>query len=217
MLKKLKQYRTLLVRILVISALIIGVYLLYQLYKSFTGESEYAIDETPLKVEQIKSIAEINTLKFQDEVVVDSLEMYKSVSETVSGSLGKLLSYNDFMDGITPSAIKRRLTLIIKGELLFGVDLKEEIKTNETKDTLYFSLPSPKILSLSINPKGIEIFAENGTWNDIEHKQLLEKAKRKMEITAEELHLKEKAKVPLIKLIRQLVPSKKPIKITFRS
>ena len=60
----------------------------YSIYDYFWGgqEDTYAIEDTPLHVEKVRSIAEISTISYRDEVVEDSIEYYKSTSEQLSGN-----------------------------------------------------------------------------------------------------------------------------------
>ena len=115
---KLKELRTLVVRIAVIGVIALVVYFGYQIVKEYTNSREVKIEDSPLRVEQIRSIVELNTLRFQDEVVVDTIEHYTSSTDHLAGTLEKILSFQQFSDGISGSLIKRRLSLVVQGELL---------------------------------------------------------------------------------------------------
>lgn len=83
-LQKIKEIQTLIIRLAIIGLIAFAGYWVYQLFfKGSSGEDEIILDETPLKVEQIRSILELNTLKFQDEAVVDTVEYYKDRKSVV--------------------------------------------------------------------------------------------------------------------------------------
>ena len=214
--QKIKEIRTLIVRLVLVALIAFGIYWVYQLF--FKGEStdDIVLDETPLKVEQIRSILELNTLKFQDEAVVDTLEYYQSDSEVLWGTLDKLTDPDQFKNGLRPSGIKRRLTLIVRGELLYGVDLKrKDFQFIPEGDTLTIIIPQPELLSVSINPKGTEVYIENGEWKDYERAFLQRKARNKMIASGVRLKLPERAKAPLEKALRSLVRTDKTLVIKF--
>lgn len=215
--QKIKEIKTLIVRLLWVVVLAFVAYWVYVLFfkKSGSGD-EVVLQDTPLRVEQIRSILELNTLKFQDEVVVDSVEYYKSTSEAVTGTIEKLTSIDQFKNGVRGSGVKRRLTLIVRGELIYGVDLKRKDFVMENKeDSLIIQVPSPEMLSLQINPAGTNIYTENGFWKDYERTVLQRKARLKMIRTGEVLKLKERAKQPLEKALKSLVQTDKTVIVEF--
>jgi hypothetical protein len=210
--KKIKEIRTLVIRLGVLAAIVIGVIIIIQIVKSANSSTETQIDDTPLRVEQIKAILELNTIRFKDEVVVDTLEMYKDGFDVWE----KLGDFNTFDEFVKPSPIKRRLTLIVKGELLYGVNLKtSDFDMSVQKDTLVITLPEPELLSATVNPLNTDVFVENGTWSDYARRKMMIKAKKRMIKNGEDLHLPLKAREPLERTIKQLVKSDKPVKIIF--
>ncbi len=215
-LQKIKEIRTLIIRLALVAGIAFVGYWVYQLF--FKGEStdEIVLEETPLKVEQIRSILELNTLKFQDEAVVDSVEYYKTESDVIWGTFDKLTDPNQFKHGLHPSSVKRRLTLIVRGELLYGVDLKrKDFQFIPKGDTLTIIIPQPELLSVSVNPKGTEVYLENGEWKDYERAHLQRKARNKMIASGDRLKLPERAKAPLEKVLRALVKTDKTLVIKF--
>jgi hypothetical protein len=215
-LQKIREIRTLIIRLLIVGLIAFGGYWVYQLFFKGPASDEIVLEETPLKVEQIRSILELNTLKFQDEAVVDSVEYYKSESEVLWGTLDKLTDPNQFKHGLHPNGVKRRLTLIVRGELLYGVDLKrKDFQFLPKDDTLTIIIPQPELLSVSINPKGTEVYLENGDWQDYERASLQRKARNKMIASGDRLKLPERAKAPLEKALRTLVKTDKIVVIKF--
>ncbi len=215
-LQKIKEIQTLIIRLALVALIAFAAYWVYQLF--FKGESsdEIVLKDTPLKVEQIRSILELNTLKFQDETVVDSVEIYKSESDAIWGALDKITDPDQFKHGMRASIIKRQLTLIVRGELLYGVDLKrKDFQFLPDNDTLTILIPQPELLSVSINPKGTEVCLENGDWQDYEKAHLQRKARNKMIASGNRLKLPERAKAPLEKALRALIRTDKVLVIKF--
>ncbi len=203
--QKRREIRTLIVRLGILSLIGVVGYLAYRWFGPDTASDEIVLQDSPLKVEQIRSILELNTLKFQDEVVVDSAEYYNSTSDQIAGNLNKLIDVDQFKHGISGSAVKRRLTLIIKGELLYGVDLKRrDFQMQPQGDTLIIVIPTPELLSIAVSPKKTEIVTENGYWKDYEIGALERNAKEKMKLSGERLRLVERAKEPLEKCLKGL-------------
>lgn len=213
---KISELRTLIGRLVIVGAIAIAGYFLYQHFFGGKTGPGYEIEDTPLHVEEIRKIVELNTIKFRDEVVVDSLELYKNTAEQIQGNLQKLMDPDQAKHGISSSNVKRRLTMVVKGELLYGIDLKRKDFTVMPKDgKLVISLPHPELLSINLTPKNTDIFVENGIWKDYERQLLMRKARSKMIKTGEKLHLPEKAKAPLERLLKQLIRSNMPIVIEY--
>jgi len=214
--KKIKEIRTLVIRLGALAILGAGVYIIIQMIKAGNTSTDTPIDNTPLRVEQVKSILELNTIRFRDEVVVDTVEYYKSGWGQGAGILEKLTDFNTMDEALKPSGIRRRLTLVVKGELLYGVDLKvQDFDIIEKNDTIILRLPEPTLLSANVNPSNTDVFVENGIWSDYARRKLMIKAKKKMIRSGEQLHLTTKAKEPLEKCLKQLIRTDKPLKIEY--
>lgn len=191
--------------------LVIGVVLFLWKYCSSDEQgSGIEIVSTPLKVEQIREIAELATVVYQDEVVVDTVEYYQSSEEQISGNLAKLSDPNQFQYGVTASAIKRRLTLVVQGELRLGFRLDSLKQSYLEKDSVWlFTLPEPVVLDVITNPSTTRVFVENGRWSDWDFSRMQLEAKRKMIRNAKQWELKKQAKIQIQSLFFNLLPNQK--------
>ena len=196
----------LLKNVIAIGTIILAGYLLY--YTIFSDESnELTIAQSPIHIESIKTIAEIATVSYKDEVVMDTIEFYRA-EKSVYDPREWIRIYD--------RNIKRRLTIIVKGEVKYGIDLTDKnysIKSNT--DTAWLKLPSPKILNILVSPSKTEIFQESGKWTDEERKKLGLLANQKLKRNAEKLNLREKAKVNVIHFFKSILDDRKVIIITF--
>lgn len=213
---KIKEIRTLVFRLAVVGGIVVLGVLLYRWWFSDESKEGWAIEDTPLHVEEIRRIIELNTIRFRDEVVVDSLEYYSNAAEQISGNLNKLMDPDQIKHGISSSNVKRRLTMIVKGELLYGVDMKrKDFSVTPENGKLVVRIPQPELLSINLTPENTEVFVENGEWRDYERQMLQRKARSKMIATGERLKLREKAKAPLERLLRQLIRTDQPLVIEY--
>lgn len=178
--------------------------------------SEYAIDDTPLKVEMVRSIAEISTISYKDEVVEDSIEYFKNSTDQISGNILKLGDLDYWKYGVRASNISRRLTLIVKGEVRYGFDLtKHQIDIQHNADTIWLNMPKPKILDVIVVPSATTIFQENGDWSDQARIKMEKKAISQLILNAEKLNLQKKTISQMDKLLRKIVPKDRVLLIYF--
>lgn len=202
-----------------LAALALLSFLVFLVVRFFQGSSkskEWEIEDTPMHVESIKTIAEISVVSYKDEVVVDSIEYYKDVSEKLSGNIQKIADLDQWKYGIAASNIKRRLTLIVKGEVRYGMDLSNgNYKVSQNDDTIWFNLPKPKILDVIVSPSSTEVFQENGYWADNARIQLENKAKNKLQLNAEKFKLYTKSEENIRDLFRKIIYTNKKIIIYF--
>lgn len=203
------EYIRLIKNLLVLGVLILLGVLIYWFFSS-TENKELTIEDTPIHIESIKTIAEISTISYKDEVVIDSVEFYDK------GISLRLYDPEEWMR-IFNRNIKRRLTIIVKGEIKYGIDLTDKnFKLLHRPDTLIVQLPSPKILDIIMSPSKTEIFQEQGTWRDYERRILESKAKAEMKINAEELSLRKKAEENTIRLLEKLIQTPDKLIIEFQ-
>ena len=152
----------------------------------FTAE-KVVIDQTPILIKNIKTIAQLVTVTSYDEVVVDSL-VYNKAAEIF-----------DLFRSVSPMAIlpspQKQLVLIGRGKVLAGTNLQ---KLNDQSivihnDTAWIQLPQAEILEAIINPSDFETFEESGKWSDDEVIAVKVKARNKMISRAIERGILEKA------------------------
>ena len=197
-----------LVRNLLVSViLIIAIYLGYQKLSNYYSLT-LVIDETSLQIESIESILEISTVSYTGEAVVDSVEFYNEDFDWTNIS-----DWWNVKDRLDHPDIKRRLTVIVKGDAKFGFDLKRESFRMETEgDTITVTIPKARLLGIESSPSKTEVFQEQGNWTDSERKQLEYKAIEKIKSSALNLELEAEAEDAARKLFSKLiVPNKKII------
>ncbi len=174
---------------------------------SGSADEELKIQETENNIQSIRTIAEISTVNYRDEVVIDSVEYYDTPAN-IYNPLDWYRKYN--------RDVKRRLTLIIKGDIRYGLDVADEnFSVESTEDSLKIVLPEPTLLDVILSPNRTEVYKEEGTWNDNERKQMEMKGKKKLISNAEKFKLKEKARENALELLNSMIKTNKKISIRF--
>lgn len=182
----------------------------FLIYRYFASKNEtLLIEKTPIHIESIKTIAEISTVSYKDEVVMDTVERYKD-----------LPSFTDDPLSVPTAAyyryIKRRLTLIVKGEVLYGIDMTNgKFKVDQNADTIWLNVPKAKILDIVVTPSETEVFEEIGSWPDYVTVNLESQAKAKLRKNATKLELAKKAEENARKLFNQLIITEKKLIVNF--
>lgn len=202
------EYVRLLKNVFVLGGIALLVVLIYG-YFAPTAATEQKIADTPIHIESIKTIAEISTVSFKDEVVIDTVEYY--------GEFTNVLDPAEWMRVIN-RGIKRRLTLIIQGEVKYGINLTAKnysIQSNE--DTIWVALPAPKILDIIVTPSKTEVFQEQGSWSDNTRRKLETKAKSLIQKNAEAISLQKKAQDNTMGLFKKLIRTPKTLIINFEN
>ncbi|MFT5777435.1 MAG: hypothetical protein ACI837_000367 [Crocinitomicaceae bacterium] len=181
-------------------------------YFSDNSSDELIISDTPIQIESIRTIAEISTVNYLDEVVMDSVERYT----------GKLSLYDPrewpiIYDRSMNRDIKRRLTIIVHGEVRYGIELTDgNYKIDQSSlDTILVSLPKAKIIDVILTPKKTEIFQEQGEWTDRERKILENQAKNRLMKNAKRLNLEAKAEKNALHLFKKMIKTDKKLIISF--
>src|ERR1700709_1366223 len=135
-------------------------------FKNWLEPKPVLIDNTPLIIKQIKTIALLNTAIFAQDVIMD----------TVINIPSKYSALNIPFTSIPFGVIERKeIVLVIQGKVTAGIDLKNlpDSAIFASNDSVRINLPSAKVTDVFVNPSGIETFYESGTWSNNETKQLL--------------------------------------------
>lgn len=196
---------------LVKNLIILGVlgFLGYLVWNFFAKKEEepLKVEKTPMQIESIKSIAEIATVSYQDEIVVDSVEYFKG-----SFNVLKPKDWANAYNKVVNRNIKRRLTMIIGGEVRYGVDLTNHApQITQRNDTIWIQLPKIKAVDVILAPSKNEVFQEIGTWKDWERREMEYKAKKKLLKNAERFNLPQKAENNIKSLFKQIIPKEKVV------
>ena len=125
--------------------------------KNIFSSKPVVIEETPVIIKEINTLAQLITVTFTDEVVMDTSKTGNGMPSLLPLTIGTLL---------TPSVDE--LVIIGRGKVLAGTDLKNlrEKDITVTGDSIHVLLPDAKILETIINPSGFETFVEKGNWSD---------------------------------------------------
>lgn len=202
----MSESKRLLRNVLVSAVLIVAIYFGYLQLSNYINPP-LTIDETPLQVESIESILEISTVSYTGEAVVDSVEFYNNDFDWTS-----IRDWWNVKDRLDHPDVKRRLTLIVKGEAKFGFDLKEDsLHLKHEGDTIHVRIPKARLLGVEISPSKTEVFQEQGDWTDSERKQLEYKAIEKIKNSALNLSLEAEAEEAAQKLFKQMIIPNKTI------
>lgn len=210
-----KQYVRLIINVLLLIAIVFAILFLVKKCKS-DSNSEWEIENTPLKIENIRKIAEISTVSYSDEVVIDTIEYYKGLGEQITGNMSKLSDIDNWKYSIRGSSIKRRLTLIIGGEVRYGFDLNDpHFKLTTSQDTLFVVVSQPKILDVLIVPSKIRVFQEHGEWNDRARQLMQNEAKKTFIDRSKQLELEKKSKQQLELLLAKMIAKRKVLIVSY--
>jgi len=148
---------------LVIILAILGIIFLFQKinwlpsFKNIFSSKPVLIDQTPIIIKEIKTLAQLITVTFTDEVVMDTVKVGNGLPSLLPLSIGTI---------ITPSVEK--LVIIGRGKVIAGTDLKKMQEKDITiaADSIHVDLPSAEILETIVNPSGFETFIEQGNWSE---------------------------------------------------
>ena len=107
-----RNSKTELVRLVINMSIIAGlvVLALFLIRRCTSDEDgEWELENHPLRVENIRKIAELSTVSYSDEVVTDSIEYYNDMSEQLSGNISKLSDLENWKYAVRGSAVKRQI------------------------------------------------------------------------------------------------------------
>ena len=155
------------------------------------------IDDTPVIVTKIRSLGELTTACYYDEMVLTRSKP-NAFSSTALGSLAR--------DGFGKD-VDDHLVVIAKGTVRAGLNLMDmtEDDIRFAGDTAYIRLPAPQYLDVIVNPSGFEVFAETGKWSHEEITGLQETARQRLLMGADHYGLKSKAYAGAVDAVTELL------------
>ena len=156
-----------------------------------------SIDDTPVIITKIRSLGELTTACYYDEMVLSRTKQ-NAFSSSALGSLAR--------DGLGKD-VDDHLVIIAKGTVRAGVDLMDmtEEDIRFVGDTAYIRLPAPQYLDVIVNPSGFEIFAESGKWSHEEVTGLQDTARQRLLMGADHYGLKSKAYAGAMDAVTELL------------
>ena len=155
------------------------------------------IDDTPVIVTKIRSLGELTTACYYDEMVL-SQSKQNAFSSSALGSLAR--------DGFGKD-VDDHLVIIAKGTVRAGLDLLDmtDDDVRFVGDTAYIRLPAPRYLDVIVNPSDFEVFDESGKWTHEQVTGLQETARRRLLMGADHYGLKSKAYVGAMDAVTELL------------
>ena len=168
--------------ILLVVLLLGGAFLLHRGVRQ--EKRPLTIDDTPVIVTKIRSLGELTTACYYDEMVLSRTKP-NAFSSSALGSLAEGLGKD----------VDDHLVLIAKGTVRAGLDLMDmsEEDVRFVGDTAYIRLPAPQYLDVIVNPSDFEVFAETGKWTHEEITGLQETARTRLLMGADHYGLKSRA------------------------
>lgn len=156
-----------------------------------------SIDDTPVIITKIRSLGELTTACYYDEMVLSRTKQ-NAFSSSALGSLAR--------DGLGKD-VDDHLVIIAKGTVRAGVDLMDmtEEDIRFVGDTAYIRLPAPQYLDVIVNPSDFEVFAESGKWSHEEVTGLQDTARQRLLMGADHYGLKSKAYAGAMDAVTELL------------
>jgi len=126
--------------------------------QSFTAlftPKKVVIENSPVVIKQIQSLALLVTVSMYDEIVADTSK--PDIQHFQLPFLPDMSLYKDL----------NRLVIISKVAVHVGINLQalNAGDVSGTKDSLHLLLPPAEVLDAIINPPDVEVFIEEGDWN----------------------------------------------------
>ena len=180
--------------ILLVVLLLVGAFLLTRGVRQ--GKRPLTIDDTPVIVTKIRSLGELTTACYYDELVLSQTKP-NAFSSTALGSLAEGLGKD----------VDDHLVLIAKGTVRAGLDLMDitEEDVRFVGDTAYIRLPAPQYLDVIVNPSDFEVFAETGKWTHEEITGLQGTARTRLLMGADHYGLKSRAYAGAMDAVTELL------------
>jgi hypothetical protein len=173
----------------------LGIFLLFTFFwflgiiKNPFLKKELRIEDTNVLVDDIKVISQLFTSSYYTEIVVDSVKKVPGV-------------FSDYT---------YQLVIVARGTAYVGTELSNldtsNIKVNKVGDKLECTLtiPPARIFNTVVNPSGFSIFIDNKNFTPEEVQATKDKALRKIELSAIESGILQKANERSTKLFQDLL------------
>ncbi len=180
--------------VLVVVLLLVGAFLIHRGIRQ--EKRPLTIDDTPVIVSKIRSLGELTTACYYDEMVLSRTKP-NAFSSSALGSLAEGLGKD----------VDDHLVIIAKGTVRAGLDLMEmtEEDIRFVGDTAYIRLPAPQYLDVIVNPSDFEVFAETGKWTHEEITGLQESARTRLLMGADHYGLKSRAYAGAMDAVTELL------------
>jgi hypothetical protein len=180
--------------VLVVVLLLVGAFLIHRGIRQ--EKRPLTIDDTPVIVSKIRSLGELTTACYYDEMVLSRTKP-NAFSSSALGSLAEGLGKD----------VDDHLVIIAKGTVRAGLDLMEmtEEDIRFVGDTAYIRLPAPQYLDVIVNPSDFEVFAETGKWTHEEITGLQETARTRLLMGADHYGLKSRAYAGAMDAVTELL------------
>ena len=180
--------------VLLVVLLLVGAFLLHRGVRQ--EKRPLTIDDTPVIVTKIRSLGELTTACYYDEMVLSRTKP-NAFSSSALGSLAEGLGKD----------VDDHLVLIAKGTVRAGLDLMDmtEEDVRFVGDTAYIRLPAPQYLDVIVNPSDFEVFAETGKWTHEEITGLQEAARTRLLMGADHYGLKSRAYAGAMDAVTELL------------
>ena len=114
------------------------------------------IENSPVVVKQIQALSQLVTVSMYDEIIADTSR--PDIKNIQLPLLPPMEYYNNL----------NRLVIIGKVTVHIGIDMQQVYADDigGTKDSLHIKLPRARVLDAIINPSDVEVFIEDGEWNN---------------------------------------------------
>jgi hypothetical protein len=154
----MKWIRSLLI-IIVVIAIAYWLFTKYEALPSFSDlfkPKPVTIKNTPVVIKQIQAIAQLTTISAYEELVADT-----TVTDTRTINI-------PLLPAIELPAPTRKLVIIGKSTTNIGIDMQQlrDDDISGTKDSIHIVLPAAQILDVIVNPSDVEVFIEEGAWDN---------------------------------------------------
>lgn len=191
-------------RILLILVLIWGLSKATGLSDHFKNWFDFSteIDDTANIVDEVRSIAELATVSYYDEVVMH----FTKENKGSKSNLNQFAKQNMNLELVA----KDRIILIGKGTVKAGFNLEKFSPEDVTLqgDTLTIMLPHAEYLDATLNPSDFEYFKRRGFWSHEEDTKVKLHARKRLIKDADRNHLLQRAEQAGISRLTTLLTGK---------